>query len=308
MEEKTPRVSIGLPVYNGERYLKQAVDSILAQTFTDFELIICDNASTDSTAEICQQYAAQDSRVRYHRNSTNIGGANNSNLTFEMAKAKYFRLAAHDDICAPKLIEQCMRVLENDPSVILCYTMIIDINENGEVTKTISNRIGVTGSIYKRFYEISSRKHACEPIYGVIRTDILRKTPLLKNYTDSDRTLLCELALYGKFFEVPEPLFYKRFHPANLYLDWRTRMAWFNEAYIGKIVFPNWMQFFDFYIRVFRAPLSIFEKLSLYLLVTGPIFISRFRVLMQDLKFMYRMLLHSPQWRKKKYRDTTNWS
>ncbi len=93
MTEKAPKVSIGLAVYNGEKYLGQAIDSILAQTFTDFELIISDNASTDRTPEICKKYAAQDARIRYHRNPTNIGGANNENQTFRMSRGEYFRWA-----------------------------------------------------------------------------------------------------------------------------------------------------------------------------------------------------------------------
>ena len=101
-----PKVSIGLPVYNGDEFLEKAIESILGQSFTDFELIISDNASTDKTALICQTYAARDARIRYYRNATNIGGANNGNRTFLLAQGQYFRWAAHDDLCAPELIAQ----------------------------------------------------------------------------------------------------------------------------------------------------------------------------------------------------------
>src|SRR5262245_40295511 len=127
---KHPLVSIGLAVYNGEEYLSDAISSILAQSFTDFELIISDNASTDRTEEICKTYADMDSRIRYSRNETNIGGVNNENLTFRLSKGKYFRLAAHDDVCDPKLIEKCVEVLERDQDVILCQTAIVNIDEN----------------------------------------------------------------------------------------------------------------------------------------------------------------------------------
>ena len=97
----TPRVSLGFPVYNGERYLAAALDSLLGQTFRDLEVVICDNASTDRTAELCAAYAARDARVRYHRNPTNLGAAPNFNRTFELSRGEYFKWAAHDDVCAP---------------------------------------------------------------------------------------------------------------------------------------------------------------------------------------------------------------
>ena len=108
MQSSTPKVSIGLPVYNGERYLREALDSILGQTFRDFELIICDNASTDETAAICADYAARDPRIRYHRQTHNIGATANFNHTFELARGAYFKWAAHDDVLAPTWLEKCV--------------------------------------------------------------------------------------------------------------------------------------------------------------------------------------------------------
>src|SRR4051794_3298661 len=93
-----PKLSIGLPVYNGENFLAHAVDSILAQDFRDFELIISDNASTDRTAEICRGYAESDPRVRYVRFETNQGGSRNFCYVFELARGEYFKWAAHDDV------------------------------------------------------------------------------------------------------------------------------------------------------------------------------------------------------------------
>src|SRR5262245_38039803 len=97
----SPRVSIGMPVRNGEPFIADAIDSLLAQTLTDFELIICDNASTDRTQEICGEYAAQDARIRYYRNPTNLGPAQNHNKCFELSRGEYFRWHAHDDMCLP---------------------------------------------------------------------------------------------------------------------------------------------------------------------------------------------------------------
>ena len=100
-----PRVSIGLPIYNGENFLGDAVESLLAQTFTDFELVLVDNASTDGTAAMCERFVARDKRVRYHRNPQNIGGAPNFNLAFQLAdRAPYFKWAAHDDRHLPDFL------------------------------------------------------------------------------------------------------------------------------------------------------------------------------------------------------------
>ena len=104
MSENEPRVSIGMPVYNGEKYLEEAIQSILAQTYSDFELVISDNASTDKTQEICLEYAARDSRVRYHRNEKNLGAAPNYNRTFELSTGQYFKWADYDDLLAEEFL------------------------------------------------------------------------------------------------------------------------------------------------------------------------------------------------------------
>src|SRR5687767_6137887 len=106
-----PALSIGLPVYNGERYLREAIGSILSQDFTDFELIISDNASTDGTAAICAFYAARDARIRYHRSETNLGAAPNHRRVFELARAPFFKWAAHDDSGSPQLLERCVQTM-----------------------------------------------------------------------------------------------------------------------------------------------------------------------------------------------------
>src|SRR6185295_20414870 len=101
MQNRPPRVSIGLPVFNGEQLLRQAVDSLLAQTFSDFELVISDNGSTDGTEAICREYAARDSRIRYLREPENRGGSWNFSRLPPLARGEYFRWSCHDDICEP---------------------------------------------------------------------------------------------------------------------------------------------------------------------------------------------------------------
>ena len=308
MPPKNPTISIGLAVYNGEKYLAQAIDSILAQTYKDFELILSDNASTDGTAEICRRYAAQDARIRYYRNKTNIGGANNENQTFRLSRGKYFRWAAHDDMLAPTLLEKCVEVMDGDPSIVLCHTAIVEIDENGNTIKITSRDNGSSSKPYERFQRIASSRDFCEETYGLIRSDIMSKTRLQLNYTASDRTLLCELSLYGRFHQIDEPLFYKRFHPGNVYLDWRSRMAWFDSTFKGKIVFPFWMQFFDYFVTIHRVRLSWTDKARCYSYMLGGWLWLHGKNMLKDLLVAGYMLIHSQEWRRKSYASTNNWS
>src|SRR5262245_65331393 len=124
-----PLVSIGLPVYNSERFVAKSIETLLAQTFEDFRIVISDNASTDRTGAICREYAARDPRIEYQRNQTNIGMAANYNLTFGLSRSKYFRWGPADDFCAPELLEEHLRVLESDPSIALVYPQAWFVDE-----------------------------------------------------------------------------------------------------------------------------------------------------------------------------------
>ena len=287
MQTTSPKVSIGLPVYNGEDYLKEAIDSILAQTYIDFELIITDNASTDRTAEICQAYAAQDKRIHYHRNPTNIGGANNHNLTVELSRGQYFRWAADDDLFAPTLLEKCVAALDANPNIVLCYTKIVQIDEYGNRVKLLDRTFSSSDRPHERFWELSKLDHLCETIYGVIRTEVLRRTGLMRNYTDQDRTLLCHLSLLGKFHMIPEPLFYKRIHPGmstNEFLGWRERMVWFDDANKDRITFPHWLQFFHYLEVIGDVAMPRSERLRCYLLMGRWLkYGKRWRKMMKDI-------------------------
>ena len=133
--ETVPAVSICLPVYNGENYIAAAIESMLAQTFADFELIITDNASTDRTEEICRKFADNDSRVRYHRNERNVGGARNQAIAVQLSRGRYVRLSAHDDKIAPTHLEECVAGLEERPDAVIAFTSIVEINEVGTVVR-----------------------------------------------------------------------------------------------------------------------------------------------------------------------------
>ncbi len=214
MNSNLPIVSIGLPVFNGEDYLEAALESLLTQTFTDFELIISDNASTDRTAAICEAYAAKDARIRYHRNDYNIGAAENFNRVFHLSRGKYFKWAAHDDLCAPTFLERCIEILEQDSSVVLCApkTGRIDWAGNAQPTKQDEARHLDSWQAPDRFRAIVLHTFWSYELFGLIRSAALRKVRLQRSNYGTDRVILAELSLHGRFMLIPETLFFRRFH------------------------------------------------------------------------------------------------
>jgi len=212
--ERVPRVSIGLPVYNGERYVASTIDSILAQTFTDFELIVSDNASTDSTGEICRDYARRDARVRYFRNERNLGAGPNYDGCFHRARGTYFKWAAHDDCLAPDYLSKTVAALDAAPEAVLCTTGITEIGPNGEVLRTYRNDFpGVSSpGPAVRFGAIIHARHQCEDFFGLYRRSAMVGSGLHDTYSGSDRVLLAEMALRGPWVGVPDPLFLHREH------------------------------------------------------------------------------------------------
>ena len=259
--EVIPTVSIGLPVFNGENYLAESVESILNQTLGDFELIISDNASTDRTQEIARQFAARDKRVRYHRNETNIGGARNQKLTVDLSRGRYFRLGAHDDLIAPTFLEECVAELERRPDVVICYPGTVVIDPDGNQVSEYQSERGTAPRPSERFAELAFRTHNCDAVYGVVRGEVIRSARPMGNFIDADKAFLCGLAMRGRFHAIPRPLFYKRFHPKNYVADWRDRMAWYNPDRKGKPSFPNWLELQAFIAVVATAPVPLRERL-----------------------------------------------
>jgi len=214
--EKAPSVSVALPVYNGERYLRQTIECLLKQDYQDIELVISDNASSDSTQQIALDYARSDRRVKYFRNRRNLGVHPNFNLAFRRCRGEYFKWAAHDDLYAPNFLSHCVDVLDHDASVALCFTRFLAIDEHGAVTAAQPWTMNLLGDRpHQRFRQFLSDGRGHSALFGLIRSDMLRKTRLLANYWGADRALLAELSLHGRFVEVPEPLFFWRDHPGR---------------------------------------------------------------------------------------------
>lgn len=206
-----PLVSIGMPVYNGERYLRGALDSLLSQDYHDLQLIISDNASTDATGEICREYAAFDDRVSYSRNQTNVGAAANFNLVSELAKGPYFMLAAHDDLWKPSYISRCLKQLDEHPGVVLCSSAVGYIGKTGYLLGSYFKTIDTLGlSVPERIHEIISSSETGFATYGLMNLKALRATNAFRGVFGSDLLRLLELSLLGEFAKVPERLFFYR--------------------------------------------------------------------------------------------------
>jgi glycosyltransferase involved in cell wall biosynthesis len=264
----SPRISIGLPVYNGERYLETALDSLLRQTCTDFELIISDNASSDGTEAICRRYAHRDPRVLYHRSERNRGASWNHNRVVELARAPYFKWAAHDDVCAPEFLERCAGVLDGHPAVILCYPQTLLIDESGQRFGACADRCAPTSpDPFLRFREAMETLVLSNPMYGVIRTKVLRQTPLIGTYPASDLVLLSELAMRGTFHLLPEALFFRRDHPQKASQTSRavaTIASWYDPSNQGKIVMVNCRLLFGYLVSITRTPMRLTSRARCY--------------------------------------------
>lgn len=269
--DPTPRLSIGLPVYNGENYLRESIDSLLSQSFEDFELIISDNASTDATETICREYAQRDFRIRYFRNAENVGAAINFNGLVDLARAPLFKWTAHDDVHAREYLERCVQVMDDNPSIVLCFSKAADLSPTGEILQPHDFNLQVDDELPRvRFHDWIHHLHMCVAVFGVIRIDILKKTALIGSYTASDRTLLAELSLYGRFHEVPETLFFRREHPQRhmrVFEDDRDRLAWFDPKVSRRWHFPAFKRGIESCAAVSRAPLSLHERLRCYMAV-----------------------------------------
>ncbi len=254
-----------MPVFNGEKYLEAALNSILAQTYSDFELIISDNASTDRTAEICQVYVEKDQRIYYHRNPINLGAAPNYNLAFELSSSEYFKWADYDDIIAPDFLMKCVDVLDRNPDIVLCCPLSRVIDENGKILGDYVYKVkAASPEPHIRFKEFALNPDKCYQVSGLIRANIISKTALHGSYPSSDLVFLAELALYGRFYELPEYLFSPRNHPdqstkGDLSIE-RNRVVFFDTSNEGRITLPKWLLLMGFLKAIKNGPINGYEK------------------------------------------------
>lgn len=209
-----PPVTVGLPVYNGARYLSKALDALAAQTYPDLEIVISDNCSTDETEELCRAFAAGDGRVRYIRRTENRGAAWNFNSVVADSTSPYFKWAAADDILAPTCVERCVEVLDaTDDRVVLVYPETKLIDEDGEVIGDWQDGVDLRQrTAHERLRSLVQNLVLGHPMFGLVRRSALDRTHLNGSFPSSDYVLLAELAMLGEIRQVGEPLFFRRVH------------------------------------------------------------------------------------------------
>lgn len=266
-----PYVSIGLPVYNGERFLGRAIETLLAQEFTDFELVISDNASTDGTVPLVEKYADLDSRVRFEVQPHNRGASWNFNRVLAMAhpRARYMKWAAADDEHTPDYLRRTVAILDSDPTVALAHTGSADIDEDGYRLKVWHQSVEqlTAHDPAVRIRDLVTMRHECFQAFGLIRHDVVRQTQGLGPYADADNVLLMEIALRGRFVQDDAICFLRRQHSDRsmvAFADRRTRIQWFDPEAGDRMVLPFWRTGTEMVRAVQRAPLSTAQRRACY--------------------------------------------
>ena len=267
MRASNPRVSVGLPVFNGEKYLPRALDCVLEQDYEDFELVISDNASTDATESICREYAAKDLRIQYSRNATNIGASPNYNRVFRLARGEFFKWASHDDECHPSLVRRCLETFEQSAaSAVLVFPKAEIIDESGRVLHQSPDAVG-SSSVrpFRRLARVLWSSATGHSLWGLMRSDALRRTRLM-GFIEADHVLLGELALLGELIELPEVLYRQRRHPGSAIPTHRTArelLAWHDPRMASaRILLPHWERVYIEYFKGIRhSPLSAADRL-----------------------------------------------
>jgi glycosyltransferase involved in cell wall biosynthesis len=271
-----PRLTIGLPVYNGEKYLAESLDSLLAQTFEDYELIISDNASTDGTADICRRYEKQDSRVRYVRQPRNIGSSPNHNFVATEGRGEMFKWAAHDDVYAPELLSRCIEALDEYPQVVLAHAWTAQIDSSGSVTRAFEYPLATGSDRAPERFRSMLFGQGGDDYYGVIRARTVRAIAPQDSYHHSDRTIVAEMSLYGPFYQVPDWLYFRRVPPVQAEAGWpeqrwpsaRARCANMDPRRANRLRHPG-IRLYGEYVWAYvsavqRAPLSSADRRECY--------------------------------------------
>ena len=259
-----PLVSIGMPVFNGEKGLACALDSVIGQDYPNLEIIISDNASTDTTSEICERYVLKDTRVKYSRFDKNLGAIENYNRVFNLSSGKYFMMAAHDDQREPSFVRVCVEKMEQCPEAVLCQTHTAEFIEGRTERLCVINLDsfeGVTGLVER--YRETLKHFSATAIYGLYRSSAVRKTRRFEKAIATDLAFIQELSIHGNFVQVPKVLFsyFGREKWNTIHQDYKV--------FLGKDRKPWWylpfvVLFFNHWSRVATAAVPFGLKLRLW--------------------------------------------
>ena len=283
---RPPTVSVGVPVYNGERFLRAALESLRSQTFTEFEVVICDNASTDATADIAQDYQQEDRRFRHVRNPENLGLVRNYRRALEIARGQYFKWHSSDDILQRDYLAEMVRALGTDPRAVLCACLMPPIDSVGEpipFDETADGHISESGERYRvwpappglsderaivRFdsavNELPGNMQG-QFYYGLMRTDVVRQLPEHGLYLGAERVLLAELAMRGRWLFIDRPLVRRRIHSEHFGGGTvQDTAVGLDPQRSRRLAFPAAQQFAGYVRALHGVPLSPTDRLRGY--------------------------------------------
>jgi glycosyltransferase involved in cell wall biosynthesis len=266
-QSEFPFVTIGLPVYNGENYVALAIESLLAQDYPNFELLISDNNSKDRTEQICREFAEKDARVRYVRQPINLGMPGNFAWVVQNARGEYFTAASHDDLFAPAYVRRCMDELRAHPSAVFCCTEINFIDADGNPHPLWANanykNIGTLGMTpVRRIHELLIRM-GWFATFGLMRVEDARRMSLGLNVYGYDVILMAELMYIGDFAKIDEPLFSYRIAREKTTEDYRSDYSSETEALPAMRV-PKTGLAVNLLQSVYQSQLSAGEKLEVF--------------------------------------------
>lgn len=281
-----PLVSIGVPVFNGEKSIGKALNSLINQDYENIEIIISDNASTDKTFDICKKFTLKDSRIKFSPLSRNISGALNFNRTFKLSSGKYFLWAAHDDTRDKSFISKCLFKMEKHLDIALCHSYTNIFVENRKTflcTANLDSFKGISEMIPQ--YKKTLQDFPAVAIYGLIRSSAMRKTQLIGNFLGGDIVFINELSLHGKFDQVPSLLFNyftrKKWNTIQMdyHIIYKKKKPWWYFAFI--------VLFYHNYKRVLNKNFFFFTKCHLLtVLVQNEIKSLLLKILVKIIKYI----------------------
>lgn len=291
-----PLVSVGLPVYNGDNYIVGAIESIINQTYRNIELIISDNASTDNTESICRKYASLDNRVKYFRLNDNCGAIVNHNRVLDIAKGKYFQWICHDDECEQSYIQKCVDVLEGNPQIICCFSVIKFIDGKANVLRLSKNELSILDDDrsvrLKKF--VNMQKTSVDifcAMYGLFRTEFIKKIGQLGTYIAGDQIYLLKMIFEGKLVQLKDPCLSRREHPATAfvalpklpyYKKYRVAARWGESNCNPMFLLVNWKLMKMAFSYFYGYPMLMPEKIKCYKSLFE-LFVARWRRLLKEL-------------------------
>ncbi len=259
----SPLITIGVPVYNASAHLRSTLDSLLAQTFTDFELVVSDNASTDSTQDIVEEYRRKDRRIRYERHAVNIGANGNYAGLIGMARGALFKWSSASDWCAPTFLERCKSVLlAHEDTVLVAPRTRLFEDSTAEYRDYEWDLEVLDETPSERLKRVASDLALNNAMNGLIRTAALRSAGAMGPYIGADVVLMGELALRGKFRLVEERLFYRRMDVATA-TAMQARSAVWTHHYptrSARSLFQGAKRHLGWAKGVVRAPIPLSER------------------------------------------------